>query len=356
MCDSLKYLTSLLFIALAAGGISLGGSWAWTGVMVFVLLALVDHFLPMDLSSRNIRYPWLARLLPYLHYPALFGFWMLFATQLASGAVSGWNILGGILSVGIINGLVGLATAHELMHGNNRFARTGADLIGTCYGVPITDLGHVHVHHIHLDTPMDGDTPIRGESIYRFAIRSVRAIIAETFRLEFEYLRKTGKSPWSPLGRLFWGVAFELLFAVIFVTLAGPIGLPVLIVTWVVGFTVMAHYNYAQHYGLVRVPDQPIQARHAWNHLKPLSRLLGYEITTHSEHHLDPDVTYTRLTPLPDAPQMPSILICFITSLIPPLWERLIARPRLRHWDEHFASDQEKQLAAEANLHAGWVS
>lgn len=354
MCDSFKYLASLLLIGIAAAGMAAGGLGSWTGVAAFVVLAVVDSLLAPDFSSRKIRYPWLARCLPYLHYPALFGFWMVFAVQISAGEISGWNLLGGVLSVGVLNGAIGLATAHELMHGNNLFARTGADLIGTCYGVPITDLGHVHVHHIHLDTPADGDTPIRGESLYRFVLRSVKAQIGETFRLEFAYLRKIDKSPWSPFGRLFWGVMFELLFAICFIWLAGPIGLPVLLITWIIGFSVMADYNYAQHYGLVRVPGAPIKPHHAWNHLQPFSRLLAYEITTHSEHHLDPDVSYTDLTPLPDAPQMPSILVCFIASLVPLLWDKMIARPRLQHWDQHFASDEERVLATEANRVAGW--
>ncbi len=355
MCDSFKYLISLVVIGVATLGMAFGGPFAWTGVVLFLLLALVDSLLPMDLSARNIKYPWLAMAMPYLHYPALLLFWMVFASQLGDGSVAGWNLLGGILSVGILNGAIGLATAHELMHGNSRFARTGADLIGTCYGIPITDLGHVHVHHIHLDTPADGDTPMRGESLYRFVWRSVAAQIRETFRLEFAYLERVGKSPWSPFGRLFWGVLFELAFAAAFIYLAGWVGLPVLLITWVVGFTVMADYNYVQHYGLVRVPEAPIKPHHAWNHLKPFSRLLAYEITTHSEHHLDPDVTYTKLTPMADAPQMPSVLVCFIASSIPWLWDRMIARPRLQHWDQHYASAEEQELARQANAAAGWA-
>jgi len=354
--DTVRYFTSLVVIAIATAGLAVGGSGAWTGVVLFLVLALVDSSLPRDYRRRNIRYPAVVRALPYLHYPALLAFWMVFGWQLGTGAISGWHIVGGVLSVGVWNGLIGLATAHELMHGKSLLARTGADLIGTCYGIPITDLGHVHVHHIHLDTPLDGDTPRRGESLYRFVLRSVVAQIGATFELEFAYLQKIGKSPWSPRGRLFWGVMFELGFAAGFIWLAGWIGLPILLLTWVLGFTVMADYNYVQHYGLVRVPDATIKPHHAWNHLRPLSRVLAYEITTHSEHHLNPDVSYVSLTPMPDAPQMPSLLVCFMASIVPPLWDRLIARPRLQHWDRHFASAEEQVLARQANQAAGWAA
>jgi len=352
--DYLRYCTSLLLVALATLGMVLGGSAAWTGIIVFAILAIIDNRLPADYRQRKINRLWLIKLLPYLHYPALFGLWMVFGWRLGQGDIGGWNILGGILSVGFINGAVGLATAHELMHGGTLLSRTGADLIGTCYGVPVTDLGHVHVHHIHLDTPADGDTPVRGESLYRFVGRSVAAQIGVTFKLEFERLQKIGRSPWSPRSRVFWGVVFEIGFAGYFIFLAGAIGLPILLITWILGFTVMADYNYVQHYGLVRVPDSPIEARHAWNHLKPLSRVLSYEITTHSEHHLDANVPYYRLTPLPNAPQMPSVLLCFFITFVPPLWDRYVAVPRLKQWDLNDASPAEQSLARQANENAGW--
>jgi alkane 1-monooxygenase len=69
---------------------------------------------------------------------------------------------------------------------------------------------------------------------------------------------------------------------------------------------------------------------------------------------MDPNVRYHALVPDPDAPRMPSALLCLLAALIPPLWERRIARPRLRHWDDHFATPEELVLAAAANRAAGW--
>jgi hypothetical protein len=39
-------------------------------------------------------------------------------------------------------------------------------------------------------------------------------------------------------------------------------------------------------------------------------------------------------------------------TLIPPLWHRLML-PRLAHWDAHFANDDEKVLAQQANDASG---
>ena len=76
--------------------------------------------------------------------------------------------------------------------------------------------------------------------------------------------------------------------------------------------------------------------------------------TTHIEHHFDSRYKYHELKPRPEGAQMPSAFLCFVCALVPPLWEARIARPRLRHWDEHFASPAEKELAMAANPKAGW--
>ena len=143
-------------------------------------------------------------------------------------------------------------------------------------------------------------------------------------------------------------------FAVVFCVLAGPLlGIPVLLAGWLLGYLVMADYNYVQHYGLVRVPGGPIEPRHAWNHLKPLSRRLTFEITTHSQHHLDPDRPYHRLEALPEAPQLPGVWFCFLVSFVPPLWHRMM-QDYLAAWDRQHANAAERELAQAANAAAGW--
>jgi hypothetical protein len=83
-------------------------------------------------------------------------------------------------------------------------------------------------------------------------------------------------------------------------------------------------------------------------------RAAAFEITNHAHHHMDPNVRFHALVPDAEAPRMPSALVCLLAALIPPVWERWIAMPRLRHWDEHFATPEELVLAAEANRAARW--
>ena len=113
-------------------------------------------------------------------------------------------------------------------------------------------------------------------------------------------------------------------------------------------------FNYYQHYGIVRVVGTPYDRRHLWNHLSPIGRIVAFEITNHADHHMDPYASYHDLVPHVAGPQMPSIFLCFLTGIVPPLWFRWIAMPRLKDWDLRFATPEERALAAEANRRAGW--
>jgi alkane 1-monooxygenase len=51
---------------------------------------------------------------------------------------------------------------------------------------------------------------------------------------------------------------------------------------------------------------------------------------------------------------MPGVFLCFLAGLVPPIWNRYILQPKLRHWDTHFANPAERELAREANRRVGW--
>ncbi len=112
--------------------------------------------------------------------------------------------------------------------------------------------------------------------------------------------------------------------------------------------------NYFQHYGLVRESGKPILLHHAWNHMGRIVRPAGCEITNHINHHLDGYTPFYELHPEKEAPQMPSLFVCFLLGLIPPLWFNLVAKPKLKDWDQRYATPGEQRLAMEANRKAGW--
>ena len=113
-------------------------------------------------------------------------------------------------------------------------------------------------------------------------------------------------------------------------------------------------FNYFQHYGLIRLDGTPIARRHVWNHLKPLSRTLGFEITNHADHHTNSYASFHELKPDLQWIPMPSVFVCFFSALIPPLWHEKVIKPALKRWDNEMATPEERALAREQNRKAGW--
>lgn len=350
-----RYLIAAMMLSIGIVGMQAGGNWVWIGVAGFVAIAIADFVAGPDHSQRKHVKGWVCDAILFLQLPLTWAIWLSFAHLISLGALTPLSALGAILAVGFLTALGSLPSAHELMHRHDRLSLICATLYETVYGLPLNDLAHNHIHHPHVGTPADGDTPVRGEWVYGFVPRSIISGTRDAIALEKQRLNKTGAGYWSLKSRFFWGVVTLTLWISTFLWFAGGVGgVPYLLAAWTVSFLILGGFNYTQHYGLVRSPDSALAPRHSWNHLNLFSRAVSFEISTHSEHHLDPDMPYQDLPPHTEAPQMPSIVACFLMSFIPPLWEAKIAKPRLEQWDREFATAEEQQLAMAANARAGW--
>ncbi len=102
--------------------------------------------------------------------------------------------------------------------------------------------------------------------------------------------------------------------------------------------------NYIEHYGLVRLKDSPVEERHSWNSNKKISSWSMFNLTRHSHHHAQGEVSYQDLRPYPEAPMMINgYLTTLMIAMIPPLWFYLM-QDKLQHWDKHYASPEELAL------------
>lgn len=363
--DVLRYYLVTVMGAVAVAGLWLGGGWVWAGITMFPILMILDIALPPDHKVRNVRLPWLAEVPLYLHLPLLVGLWTLFALRLGAwtgrsavvlpgGVVHPVEIVGMVLSVGLIGAIPNVPITHELMHRRAWFPIAVNKVYNTVFLDPNRDVGHKLTHHLDLCTEEDSDTPKRGQSIYAFMWQASWGAWKDGVVSSWNSLRKRDMSIFHPKNALYVEIGLLVLLFVALYAAAGVIGMAIASLAMVFSKLLAEGFNYLQHYGLVRVPGAPIELHHAWNHLGAIVRPVAMEITTHIEHHFDSRYKFYELKPRPEAPQMPSAILCFVCALVPPLWERLIARPRLRDWDERFASLAEKELAMEANRKAGW--
>ncbi|RLA09802.1 MAG: alkane 1-monooxygenase [Gammaproteobacteria bacterium] len=350
-----RYLIAAAMLSIGITGMLLGPNWAWLGLVGFVGIAVADFLAGPDHSHRTHVNAAVCDAILFLQLPLTWALWLSFAHLISLGTLTPITAVGAVLTVGFLTALGSLPSAHELMHRHDRFSLICASLYETIYGLPLNDLAHNHIHHPHVGTPKDGDTPVRGEWVYGFVPRSIISGTRDAIALEKQRLDKIGVGYWSLKSRFFWAVASLTTWVSIFLWVAGGVaGIPYLLATWTISFLILGGFNYTQHYGLVRDPESTLAPRHSWNHLNLYSRAVSFEISTHSEHHLDPDMPYQELPPHTEAPQMPSIVACFLLSFIPPLWEEKIAKPRLEQWDKEFANADEQRLAREANVAAGW--
>jgi len=232
-----------------------------------------------------------------------------------------------LFSVGIISGVFGMLTAHELIHSHSaheRFIGT-AMLTAMMYGQ--FRISHIYGHHRWAATARDSSTAWRGESFYSFLLRTVPAQFEDAWRFEHGRCRSRGL-PWHH-NRIYLDLVITLGLCALTLVLAGPIGLFFFILQGAIAIIVLELFNYIAHYGLMRrVANQrfePLGDHHSWNSSNALANLVIFNMGRHSDHHRHPARSYEQLAAIDRAPELPagyagSILL----ALAPPLWHRLM--------------------------------
>ncbi|MGH7964241.1 MAG: alkane 1-monooxygenase [Candidatus Binatia bacterium] len=352
--DYLRYYIGPLMQLIGIAGLLAGGGWVWAGIGTFFSLTFIDPLFGEDERRRTMTSQTMADFPIYL--AAFLGLIVYFALawQAGQGNLSALEVIGMILSAGWLSVVPMVPALHEMYHKRFPLRRFFGVYLQVVYGDASRGLAHMNTHHLHVGTSRDPDSPPRGETAYQFIPRAIIENWREGYALEKASLARRGLSPWSIHGQFPKAILAQLLLSASLGVIGGwqavAVGL---------GATALARmwielFNYFQHYGIVRVDGKPVEKRHVWNHLSTFVRTAGFEITNHADHHLDAYIPYFKLVPDTNGPRMPGFLTCFWASLIPPLWFKYIAQPRLRDWDTRFASPEERALAREANRRAGW--
>jgi len=350
--DYLKYLLPSAVMIATGLSILAGGPWVWAGLGLFAIMAIPDMMMDFDFSTRRMQTPGALFMLYIQIIPIGFlwvAYWIFVSSQ--PGLI---EIAGAITSMSIITAAVGLPVGHEMFHRSEPVSRFFGSVLSNLFFASYIELEHTKSHHIETSSALDIDTPYRGESVYPFALRLFAYLHSNSIEQEKRRMDAHGKSIWfSPSSRVFWHYAGIISLLVVFYFAGGIQGAVIVALTAVLGSMIVTVFSYVQHYGLQRVPGTPIEKRHAWNHFRPISRILTFEIVTHSQHHIDPTTPYWKLPAYRDAPLVGSAIAFFFLSLVPPLWHRVM-KPHLARWDAEFANPAEKELARQANQAAGW--
>lgn len=257
-------------------------------------------------------------------------------------------------SLGAINAVSALAFGHELGH---RTHDPVAQFLARLAGLPATftyyAIEHPQGHHYNVGTPADSSTALRGESVYRYFVRTTPQDYREAWRIEGERLQRLGHNPLSWRNRLLQGWVAEAFLVAMIYFIAGFSGLLLFLLSALVIHFGYKMGTYAQHFGICRVPGSDVKPHHIWDCANRVDHWLTAGTCRHAHHHLNAHTGFWELEVVPASPKYRfGYVTTMLLQMIPPLWHRLIT-PKLLEWDSRYASPAERELAKEANYHSG---
>ena len=243
--------------------------------------------------------------------------------------------------------------AHELVHRRSeRLSMAIGRWLLAANGDAQFSISHVYGHHINVGTAADAATARRGESVYRFALRSAIGQYREARRIEAQRLLRLGSASFGLHNRLLSGLLMTAALIAVAGAWAGLPGLLMLIGSMVTAKFLFENVNYIQHYGLVREAGQRVEPRHSWDCDHRWATWVFYALPRHAQHHARPVLAYWQLEPSKVPAESMQLRRGYVGSMalacLPPLWRRHTA-PLLAHWDLHLANDAERRLAEAAD-------
>ncbi|MEX0955382.1 MAG: alkane 1-monooxygenase [Rhizobiaceae bacterium] len=258
------------------------------------------------------------------------------------------ELVAGTVVAGAIFGTIANIVAHELIHQEDRPARFFVGMVLEALSLdPADTVGH-DMHHSLVATPADPSSARQGEDFWRFLLRSVPGAAAGAIEIERERLAGAGKSAWSLHNVVVQAVLIQFAVLALFWLAGGWRGLVAFLAAGVLARVIVEATKYSSHYGLVRVPDQPIEMRHSWNAKGGVSSRALFNAGWHSDHHVNGERPYREIELPANAPINPhSAGLTFAMALMPPVWFQFM-NPLVDQWVDEFASPEERAIAERA--------
>jgi alkane 1-monooxygenase len=329
----MKYLWAYSIPVIGLTGIYLQGIWSYLLVVfIFVFIPLLEYVLPLDLSNyseeekekrlKDKLYDWLLYINVLIVYGCLFFTFQIIEKK----TLAPYEIVGIVLSLGIILGSNGINVAHELGHRKKLFER----ILGKILLVPSHYthffVEHNHGHHLDVATPEDPSTAKYNQSLYSFWLQSVSGTYIKAWKIQ-KKLNKINKTPFFSLKNdILWFTVVQLVYLLSIYLIFNYKVTVVALIAGIVGFLLLETINYIEHYGLKRkkMPSgryERVSEKHSWNSNHILGRIILYELTRHSDHHYKSTKEYQILECHEESPQLPfGYPTSMVLSFIPPLW------------------------------------
>ncbi len=335
--NDLKYLTAYIIPVCAILGIIYPSHLSYlTPVVAFGIVPLLELFTPESTANLSDSEKEAKKVHPFFNFLLYFNLILVFSIlsfSLVSLEVDELNttqILGLVLSVGIVLGSNGINVAHELGHREDKWSQWVSKLLLLPSHYTHFTIEHNFGHHSKVSTPEDPATAKLNQSVYSFWITSSTGQYASAWTLQKQLLNSKNQNFWSPHNSMLINTFLQLIYVnLLFVIFSWEVA-SLAVLMGIVGFLLLESINYIEHYGLMRERRKsgryfPVREIHSWNSNHLLGRILLYELTRHSDHHYRASKQYQLLDYYSTSPELPygyptSILISFI----PPLWFALM--------------------------------
>ena len=334
---SFKYFTPFVLYILALLSFNGNGLICWTPLLyTFFLIPFVELFIKADpknldeveeaLAKKNKAYDLILYAAVIMQYYSL---WVFF-NSLKQEQLSTIDIIGRVLSMGLLCAAFGINVAHELGHRVNKMEQTFAKMLLLTSLYMHFFIEHNKGHHKHVATPHDPSTAKYNQSLYAFWTQTLIGTYLSAWKIANEEQEKKGKPRWSLQNEMLLFHLIQIAFVLLILYFFGVKIAILFIVAALMGGLLLESVNYIEHYGLSRNPTsedqfERVQPHHSWNSNHIIGRLMLFELSRHSDHHYLASRKYQILRSFDNAPQMPTGYPGMILlSLFPPLWFKIM--------------------------------
>ena len=361
-----RYLIVPISSLITILGIILGGIYAWTGVFLFGLYTVIDTLTKNihlraetnetgeSYGIKKFQYSVMYVMLPIFILLQVVLAWRLY--QYTSGAliqssdlygltfesgIVATHLIGSVLSASLWAGL-GIIYGHELSH-NKKEGFFVSRLIMALSGASHFTYAHVYNHHLDLGHEDDPATAPRGRNVYAHTWLSHAGQSKYSYDLEKKRLNNKGKNFLSLDNRWILGYLYSLPSVFLFIWSGGLVGLLALIVVWSLSNFLLEALNFMGHYGLIRKEGE-VEHRHSWDNDSVFTSWFFIEIGRQCDHHVRGETYFWELDDVGGPNYGIGYFSLFVLTLVPSLF-RSFVKKHLDHWDLHYATDEEREIA-----------
>jgi alkane 1-monooxygenase len=213
--------------------------------------------------------------------PIQLGFLWFFLTHITE-TKNTTDLVGQILSMGIMCGVIGINIGHELGHRSNNWERWIGELLLLTslenHFVPYHNRGH----HTNVGTKKDPATARRNEWVYVFWFRSQIGSYLQAWEIENTRMEILHKPRFSFHHKM---VQYTLLHLILLGSIYIGFGWTVLVYflyAATIGILLLETVNYIEHYGLYRQQREngtfeTVKRKHSWNSNHLIGRAVLFE-------------------------------------------------------------------------------